>query len=66
MESTRSHWKRFHQYWYLLKEVVLLGHVERRYLYSKQIISAFIEYYMGPFSPFWENVRGVCACECSH
>lgn len=58
MESSRTHWRRFHQYWSLVKEIVLLGHEERRYLFSKQIISRFVEYYMGPFSPFWEHVRG--------
>lgn len=56
MESSRNHWRRFHQYWQLVREVILLGHEERRYLFSKEIIASFVEYYMGPYSPFWENV----------
>jgi hypothetical protein len=51
LEFTRQHWRRFTQYFYLLRDFGMIGPYERLYLTRKHIVGLTVDYYMGPFSP---------------
>ena len=62
MESSRAHWRRFHQYWILLRDVAAATPGARLHLacgvypsYAgrpMRILTMFVDYFMGEFSPF--------------
>lgn len=51
LEFTRQHWRKFTQYFELLRNYILLGTWERKFLSSKEIVGELVDYYMGPYSP---------------
>lgn len=51
METTRQHWRRFSQYFQLLRDYASMGPWERLFLAHKNIVAMLVDYYMGPFSP---------------
>lgn len=55
LEWTRQHWRRFQQFFGLLKEISLLGHRHRQLLHRCDAVAAFVDYFMGQYSPEWTN-----------
>jgi len=55
--STRSAWKTFQEYWWVIQKFAESGRVERKYLITRGLISILIDYYMGDFSPFKKEIR---------
>ena len=51
LEFTRQHWRKFVQYFWLLKEFMLLGYHHRNYLSKRYLVGTLVDFYMGPFSP---------------
>jgi len=58
-ESTRRAWRRFHQYWWVLKEYSTIGYHERLYMIDRGVIGVLVDYYMGSFSPYRDSVHRV-------
>lgn len=52
MESTRRAWRRFHEYFAILRDYSALGFQERMFLADRGFVGMLVDYYMGPFSPY--------------
>eukprot|EP00727_Mastigamoeba_balamuthi_P006773 m51a1_g2716 hypothetical protein (1192) ;mRNA; r:837980-844082 len=63
LEYTREHWKRFHQYFNLLKEFAASGPQEKHLLVFQGLISCYIDYILGRDSPLCQDKRRVSVLE---
>lgn len=47
LEESRNHWRKFKQYFLVIRDFALLGYRERNYLFSRNIIFLYADYFMG-------------------
>lgn len=55
VEKVRKFWRTHSSFWWLVKRCTACGYNERKYLVENDTISLWIDYYMGPYSPYWEG-----------
>ena len=47
LEDSRPYWRRFKQYFLVIRDYALIGHHERAYLFSRGVCALFVDYFMG-------------------
>lgn len=47
LEESRVYWRKFKQYFLVIRDFATFGTYERYYLLSKNLISLYVDYFMG-------------------
>ena len=47
LEESRNYWRRFKQYFKVIRDFAEISHYQRQYFISRQIVSTYGEYFMG-------------------
>jgi len=47
LEDSRAHWRRFKQYFWLIREWAAMGHRQRRHLLQRHIMELYVDWFMG-------------------
>lgn len=53
VEKVRKYWKTHSSFWWFIKRCTRCGYNERKYFVENDTVSLWIDYYMGPYSPYW-------------